>query len=478
VKSLKKQALSADARAELKNEVEIYLSLDHPHIARLEYVYETLEEIHLVMEYMRGGEVYDRLTRSKRYSEQAAADTLHSMMLAVAYLHAHNICHRDLKLENFLYETNDSDHLKLIDFGLAAFRPDETKLRQRCGSIHYVAPEVLAKSYTEQADMWSMGVISHMLLTGTSVFKGGTNTEIFQSIRAGRIVYSSKFHRLSSLAQDFVKSLLVIDPAKRLTAQGAMQHAFVAKRHKSEAAIDTGTLGSLRSYAQASHFRRACLSMMAWSLSREDRQDLRKQFLELDVERKGTISLSQFKSVLEQNFHVGSVEAEKIFASLDMNHDKELCYSEFLAATLQDRIRMHEHVLRKTFSRFDRNELGAITVESLRSLLGDTFEDVKVEELLREADVDGNGSISFEEFQRYLLHPELDTPPDSDREETKVEKGRAPAKLRKQQCDLADALIDVAIDPHAKISQRQDYRSSAVMYRLHPKGALDFAVFI
>jgi calcium-dependent protein kinase len=243
--------------------------------------------------------------------------------------------------------------------------------------------------------------------------------------------------------------LLVVDPAQRLTAQGALQHAFIAKRHETEAAIDVGILGGLRSYAQASHFRRACLSMMAWSLSREDRRDLRSRFLELDVERTGTISLSQFKHVLEQNFHIGSVEAEKLFASLDINHDNEICYSEFLAATLQNRIRMHEGVLRKTFSRFDRNEKGEITVENLRTLLGDTFEDVKVEELIREADADGNGAVCYDEFQRYLLHPELDTPPDSEQEDCncKARDAKTPATARKQHCDLADALIDTAIEP-------------------------------
>jgi calcium-dependent protein kinase len=333
-----------------------------------------------------------------------------------------------------------------------------------------VAPEVLAKSYTEQADLWSLGVISHMLLTGRPVFHGDTQKDIFQSIRVGKVNYTSRFHGLSDLAQDFVKSLLVFDPAKRLTAQGALQHAFIAKRHKTEAAVDVGILDGLRNYAQASHFRRACLSMMAWSLSREDRQDLRRRFLELDVERKGTISLSQFKSVLEQNFHIGSVEAEKLFASLDINHDNELCYSEFLAATLQDRIRMHEDVLRKTFSRFDRNEKGVITVENLRTLLGDTFEDVSVEELLREADADGNGSICYDEFQRYLLHPELDTPPDSEQEDSKVGDAKTPARLRKQHCDLADALIDTVIEPNTKnlksFERSSCHRGDAVLYRL------------
>jgi calcium-dependent protein kinase len=404
----------------LENEVRIYLSLDHPHIARLERVYETSEDVHLVMEHMSGGEVLTRLTRRKRYTEKVAADTLHSMLLAVAYLHAHRICHRDLKLENFLYDSANSEHLKLIDFGLASFCPDQTTLRQRCGSLMYVAPEVLTKSYTEQADLWSMGVISFMLLTGEPVFHG-TGKKIFRAIQMGQVHYSSPcFQRLSPLAQDFVQKLLVADPTTRLTARGALEHPFIAKRHKSVIAIDVDILGGLRSYAQASHFRRACLSMMAWSLSREDRKYLMNSFLELDTERTGTISLTQFKRVLVDNFRIDAVEAEELVACLDMDHDKELCYSEFLALALQDRLRMHQQALRETFSRFDRQEKGAITVENLRTLLGDTFENVKVEELLREADADGNGSICYNEFANFLLCPGLDTPPDSENEDAKT----------------------------------------------------------
>jgi len=405
VKSFKKQQLDARHRADLKNEVEIYLSLDHPHIARLEQVYETEDDIHLVMEFMAGGEAYERLSQKRQYTEEATAEAAHQMLLAVAYLHAHNICHRDLKLENFLYESRSSNHLKLIDFGFAKIRTAGTKLKKPCGSLHYVAPEVLAQSYTEQADMWSLGVISHMLLTGSPVFRG-SDSDIMRLIRKGRKQLSSRFGKLSESAQDFVQSLLVIDPAERLTAQGALEHPFVASQSSRQTSVNVEVVDDLRKYAEASRFRRACLSMMAWSLSQEDRKHLQGKFLELDVEKKGTISLPQFKAVLLDNYHVNGAEAERLFSTLDTDHDNEICYSEFLAAVLQDRVHMHENLLRKTFSRFDRDEAGMITVDNLRTVLGDTFEDVDVKDLIEEVDVDGNGSICYEEFLQYLQNPE------------------------------------------------------------------------
>jgi len=453
VKSFKKKQLNPKARAELQSEVEIYLSLDHPHIARLEQVYETDEEIHLVMEYLAGGELYERLTRRKMYTEQEATDTVHQMLLAVAYLHSRSIIHRDLKLENFLYEGGDSDHLKLIDFGFAKIFTGSTKLSDTCGSIHYVAPEVLKKSYTSQADMWSLGVISHMLLTGSPVFRG-SDLEIISLVRRGKTRLSSRFGDLSTVAQNFVQALLVLDPSKRLTAKDALQHPFLAHRNSIATSVDVEILHSLQNYAQASRFRRVCLSMMAWSLSMEDRQRLRGKFLELDVHKKGTISLPQFKAVLQESYHVNSAEAERLFAALDTDHDNEICYSEFLAAVLQDRVRMHEHVLRRTFARFDRDEAGVITVENLRTVLGDTFEDVDVMELMREADTTGSGFICYEQFLQYLQEQDSDRSQETS-EKSCWDRSRSPtAQQREKHCNLAGGLMDVSTAELDAVEQR------------------------
>merc|ERR1719215_136225 len=171
-------------------------------------VFETAEDVNIVMEFMAGGELYNRLASSKRYSEQLAADTTYQMLLAVAYLHANGVAHRDLKLENFLYESKDSDHLKLIDFGFAKFWDRNKKMEQACGSVHYVAPEVLAHAYTDQADMWSLGVIVYMLLTGSPPFHG-TDDEVLKKVKACKPHWSSRFKLLSETAQDFVKKLIV-----------------------------------------------------------------------------------------------------------------------------------------------------------------------------------------------------------------------------------------------------------------------------
>lgn len=128
--------------------------MDHPHVASLTDVYESEDQLYLVMECMLGGELFDRVVKRKRFTEKDAAKAVYQMLLAVNYIHSHDVVHRDIKLENFLYEAQDSDHLKLIDFGFSKIWQPNTTMAVSCGTLAYVAPEVLEKSYTSQCDLW------------------------------------------------------------------------------------------------------------------------------------------------------------------------------------------------------------------------------------------------------------------------------------------------------------------------------------
>jgi len=409
VKSFRKRGLSPEAKAELRGEVEVYLKLDHPHVARLEDVYETDRDLHLVMELMSGGELYARLAKRRHYSEKDAAQTCRQMLLAIAYLHGHNIVHRDLKLENFLYERQDTEHLKLIDFGFAKYHERGSgKMSRSCGSLHYIAPEVLKHSYDEKADMWSIGVIVYMLLTGNPPFYGSTDEKCLYRIQRGEPGFSKRWWTLSGGAQTFVLSLLALDPEARPGAAEALKRPWLQQGILTpKATIDGEVLASLRSFAQASHFRRACLSMMAWSLTLEDQQELRVQFQMLDTNKSGTITQHELASVLKANFDIDSAETETLFKSLDSKGSKEISYAEFLAAAMKKRMRMHEDVLQATFERFDVEGTGTITPSNLRALLGDSFEGSDVEELIREADVDGDGRVSYADFLSYLQEGDM-----------------------------------------------------------------------
>merc|ERR1712178_146480 len=169
----------------------------------------------------------------------------------------------------------------------------------------------------------------------------------------------------------------------------------MGKRRLTVDNADVDISDGLRNFGQASPFRRVCLSMLAWSLSMEDRRRLRAKFLELDVQKKGAISLPEFKAALQQSYRINGPEAERLFATLDTNHDSEISYTELLAAAMDENARKDDSVLRRTFARFDRDEAGEITADDLRTLAGDTFDNAAIAEMMKDADTAGTGGITY-----------------------------------------------------------------------------------
>jgi len=144
---------------------------------------------------------------------------------------------------------------------------------------------------------------------------------------------------------------------------------------------------------------------MAWSLTNEERAQVRDAFMELDKDRSGAISLQEFKKVLEEKFHITDEAAQAAFASLDVNHHDEIHYTDFLAAMVSSRIKMHDDLLKATFKRFDTDNSGYIDKEDLRKVLGDAFEGEDIEHLMEEAHAH-DGKISLEDFMAFLKHPD------------------------------------------------------------------------
>mmetsp|Transcript_4484 Transcript_4484/g.10550 ORF Transcript_4484/g.10550 Transcript_4484/m.10550 type:complete len:533 (+) Transcript_4484:121-1719(+) len=405
VKGFKLHGVPREKREELESEAEIFLSMDHPHVTRLVDVYESEDQLSLVMECMTGGELFKRVTERKRFSEKDGADAAWQMLLAINYIHSLGVVHRDIKLENFLYDNPDSDHLKLIDFGFSKIWNPNTKMALSCGTLAYVAPEVLDQSYTSQCDMWSVGVTIFIVIFGYMPFSGSEDHQM-HSIRRGSYTYKADiWKRVSAKAQDFIRKILVVEPLKRLTAEQALEHPWIAERdqmEKSHEAMDQDMVDALISFGQASAFRRAAMQMMAWSLTNEERATVRQAFIELDEDRTGTVTLSEFKKVVEEKFHINDEAAVHAFEALDTNHTDTIHYSEFLAAMVSSRIAIHEHLLQQTFKRFDQEGTGFISAANLRSVIGEKFDGMDVDAIMEEIDSSKDGKISYQEFIAFL----------------------------------------------------------------------------
>ncbi|XP_072582505.1 serine/threonine-protein kinase DCLK3 [Vulpes vulpes] len=213
------------------SEILITRSLSHPNIVQLHEVYETEGEVYLILEYVRGGDLFDAITESVRFAEREAALLLLDLCRALAHLHDQGIVHRDLKPENLLVQRNEdkSTTLKLADFGLAkhVVRPIFTV----CGTPTYVAPEILSeKGYGLEVDMWAAGVILYILLCGFPPFRSPERDqdELFNIIQLGHFEFLAPYwDNISDAAKDLVSRLLVVDPKKRYTAHQVLQHPWI-----------------------------------------------------------------------------------------------------------------------------------------------------------------------------------------------------------------------------------------------------------
>lgn len=441
LKTLRKEGAVDSKQLQYVAEVEIHLSMDHPNIAHVKDVYESESSISMVTECCEGGELYSALEEKGTYGDVAAAEAARQMLQVVRHLHARSIVHRDLKLENFLYQEKnphaqmdkfvaglqensdgtgklaEAPQLKLIDFGFARVWDPSRRMTTACGSAEYVSPDVLCgEGYTDKTDLWSVAVIVWMLLTGYPPFHGSKNV-MMSKIKCARPdwSHSSRWNKVSQEAKNFVQKLLVKDPTQRLSAEEALQHPwFTSSLRKVECPLSCdAAVWSMQRYAAGSKLRRAALQVFAQQLDWKETEKFRAAFFSMDQNSSGWISVQDFQGVMEQweqtsnesPFQHGDLQTpDQLFAALDANGDKRIYYSEFMAATVNVCRHDHEDALQATFARLDADSSGSIGIDDLIATVGATFEGSDVAELLYEG-----AELHFEDFAEAItLCPSAD----------------------------------------------------------------------
>uniref|UniRef100_A0A2A4ITY0 Protein kinase domain-containing protein n=1 Tax=Heliothis virescens TaxID=7102 RepID=A0A2A4ITY0_HELVI len=202
----------------------------HPNIVQLLETYEDKNKVYLVMELVTGGELFDRIVEKGSYTEKDASNLIRQVLEAVDYMHSQGVVHRDLKPENLLYYSADEDSKIMIsDFGLSKIE-DSGIMATACGTPGYVAPEVLAqKPYGKAVDVWSIGVISYILLCGYPPFYDENDANLFAQILKGDFEFDSPYwDDISDSAKDFIRHLMCVDVDKRYTCKQALDHPWIS----------------------------------------------------------------------------------------------------------------------------------------------------------------------------------------------------------------------------------------------------------
>lgn len=430
VKSLSTLEMDKDSLRRLAGEAEVFLSVDHPNISRLIDIYHTKGCVTFVMEAMEGGELFDRIVKKGKYTECDAACATYQMLLAVRYLHDKKITHRDLKCENFLYEDKKGEHLRMIDFGFANMvKPGmKSMMTDSCGTLDYMAPEVIRGKYTEKCDMWSLGVIVFMMLAGKAPFGGPrvSDEQTIANIKSCTYdMSSSPWPKISSTAKQFVGSLLNANWEARASAELSLKHDWIANRKTfGKCELDVKVVEDMQKFSSASQCRKVCLNAMAWSLTAADRKKMQEKFEEIDVDKNGTVSMAELKQIMKE---LGAtIEGmEDLFKSMDANGDDSISYNEFLTAMAHTRVHMHADLIRDTFRRFDADNSGYISVDELQELMGSSNDGMVLSEFFADVDTSGDGQISYDEFAGYMKGY-VDKP--------RVEKTVEMAKVDRQGC--------------------------------------------
>ena len=228
IKIMTKATMKAEDIANVKSEVDIMRKLQHRNIVQFLDFFDEHGEMYVVLEYLSGGELFQRLQKKEVYSERDARDLVYILLSAVKHMHDLHIVHRDLKPENLLMASSNDADVKIADFGFAAYAPEPT-LTETCGTPAYVAPEVLSgQPYGKAADMWSLGVITYILLGGYAPFDGDDVKQLFRHIKECRYSFHDEYWSdVSNGGKDFIRKLLVLDPTARLSVDQALDHSWV-----------------------------------------------------------------------------------------------------------------------------------------------------------------------------------------------------------------------------------------------------------
>jgi len=384
-----------------KQEYHLLTNLDHPNIIGYRDCYMDEMNFYFCSELCKGGELFDKIKVQRQFSEAMAAKIITTIISAIAHCHDKNIVHRDLKPGNIVFRTPEQEHLVIIDFGDAQIIRENAIYEDFVGTAFYLAPECVRNrtgAELKKSDMWTIGVIAYVLLTGRPPFFGKDTKDILQRIIRSKVVFP-KNNKLSISSKDFICRLIRKDTKKRLSARQALQHRWL----KGEAAkTDLGKelIETISNYSTASRLKKMLVRMLGDQMTEADHQALKAQFDVLDKNGDGLINLEELTDYISKSGGTREEATEKatnIIKELDQDNDGKINLKEYTDARLSTKFQ-DEEIIRGSFNKIDQDNDGFITSDELSKLFKGQVSMEVLKQMIQEIDQNDDGKISYEEF--------------------------------------------------------------------------------
>mmetsp|Transcript_873 Transcript_873/g.2105 ORF Transcript_873/g.2105 Transcript_873/m.2105 type:complete len:506 (-) Transcript_873:7312-8829(-) len=406
IKSVNKSKIQRSLEL-IRRELEILQSVDHPNIIKLYEAYEDTKYLHLVTELCTGGDLVEYILESKNFSENQAAVVARKLLHAVNHLRTLGICHRDIKPMNILFSSKEAGaEVKLLDFGLAKNFAEVEKLESMVGTPYYIAPEVIKGTYGSECDVWALGVLFYMMLSGEHPFVGSHLEAIYASILSGVYDFNGKvWQKVSTEAKHLISRMLIVDPRDRISIDDALSHPWFAKNSDtSPTKVPYNIVRALKHKRSNTIVRREAMKVLVRNLRTDEMQDLLSAFRAIDREKTGLITSEALAQSLRVNgYTLASEEVEEIIRLHDNKGRGYINYTDFLIAVVDRKRLTDDDALWAAFKFFDNDNDDKLSYEDISNTMGRLGMDMSPVEIQDFMTAFQDGSlVDFESFKTVI----------------------------------------------------------------------------
>ena len=413
----------------IKNEIDVLKSLSHPNIMKIYEFYSNEESYFLVNEYIKYGELSKRIKQT--FSELQISVIIFQILKGLSYIHSHNIIHRDIKLENIMI--NDIENIlingkieqfywiKIIDFGIAKFTSSNKKEKGMTGTLYYMAPEVIKQNYNYKCDIWSVGIILYILLTGKYPFDSLVKSRIKTKIEDGEFDKENiKYKNCSKELKDLLKHLLNVNPNFRYNAKDALKHdffkkndgEFLFKRNLNNKTI-SNYLHTFLNYSLKTKFYQITFAFLCHNMKPSEKmKELIKIFHLLDINHNGLLNKDNLYKGIKKylpNEKIDKKLIDKAFSQVDNDNDNFIGYEDILKSCLEKNDLIKENVIKFIFNMLDKDNKGEITFKYYsetienRTANKSPFADEIKKNICEKYNIDEeNGILNYDLFRRIM----------------------------------------------------------------------------